>query len=166
MKSGIVSVVVLVLAGAGAAGYFLNRNKIDTSDADSKLKGILEKAVGAPVASVDCPKADRKKGSKFDCKVVFVGGHTGALKVTMTNDDGNFDLDWEKPVASAERTAESIVAGIKTQSGKDAKVDCGKGIVDLPPEGIQCTVTVDGQTGHATVKWDPTNKQPVWSVGP
>ncbi|MGE5182227.1 MAG: DUF4333 domain-containing protein [Acidobacteriota bacterium] len=164
MKSGILSVIALVVVGGGAATYFLNRNKIDTSDANDKLKKIVEKVV-APVASVDCPKAERKKGSTFTCKVVFVGGHTGSLKVTITNDDGNFDLDWEKPIASAERTAESITNGIKTQSGKDAKVDCGKGIVDLPPDGIQCTVTVEGQTGHATVKWDPKNKQPVWSVG-
>lgn len=161
----IISVIVVLAAIGGGVGYFMNRNKIDTKDADDKLKTIVEKVV-APVASVDCPKAERKKGSTFDCKVVFVGGHQSALKVTITNDSGGFDLDWDKPIASAEKTAESVVSGIKTQSGKDAKVDCGKGIVELPPDGYKCTVTVDGQTGHATIKWDPTNKQPVWTVGP
>lgn len=160
MKSGIASVIVLVLVGAGVAGYFLNRNKVDTKDADTKLKTIVEKVV-APVSSVDCPAASRKKGSTFDCKVTFVGGRTSQLKVTITNDDGGFDLNWEKPITSAEKTAQMIISGIKAQMNKDATADCGKGVVDLP---LKCTVTMDGQTGHANVKEDPATHQILWNL--
>src|SRR5438445_12861847 len=125
--------IALVLLAGGVIAYFATRGKIDTKDADAKLKRIVEENV-APVKSVDCPAAKREKGTKFDCKVEFVAGKHAELGVEIIDDSGGFTLHWEKPIAGAEKLDAMITSGIKEQSGKAATVDCGKGIVEIPPD--------------------------------
>ncbi len=164
MKSGILSVIALVVVGGGAATYFLNRNKIDTKDADDKIKGRVEEFIG-PVTSVDCPKAERKKGSQFDCKVALPGGRTETLHVEIFDDDGHYYAKFAKPIINADTVAAGIMKAGKAKN-VDAKVDCGKGIVDVPPDGLKCAATVGSQSGHVVVTQDAKTGEIHWAEAP
>jgi len=87
----IIVIIAAVIGIAGGVGYFLMRGKIDTKDADQKIKDALDHNV-APTSKVDCPKADRKKGSTFTCKVTFASGKEVDLGIEITSDDGCSDV--------------------------------------------------------------------------
>lgn len=161
MKPVISIVVGLVVAG-GAVGYFMNRNKIDTKDADDKIKGRIEEYMG-PVTGVDCAKADRKKGSTFDCKVTLPGNRTETLHVEIFDDDGHYYAKFGRPIVNADKIATTAMAQAK-QKNVDAKIDCGKGIVDLPADGLKCAMTIGNQSGHLVVKQDPKTGEVSWSA--
>jgi hypothetical protein len=164
MRRPIVTIISFLVAAGGVAAYLTTRGRIDTSDADAKLKAIVEDGV-APVTKVECPQAKRKKGTTFDCRVEFAAGRAADLTVDIIDDEGGFKVHWAKvPLGGAEKLATMIETGIKSQTGKVAKVDCGKGIVDVPPDGLECKVTVGNETAHAKVKEDPSTHQMSWAV--
>lgn len=152
----IIVIIAAVIGVAGGVGYFLMRGKIDPKDADQKIKDALDKNV-ALVKSVDCPTADRKKGSKFNCDVEFTSGQKFRLGVEITGDDG----EWRPnpPIAAPDKMSADIVA---TLGVKDLKVDCGKDVFWIPPDGYLCSATAGGTSGHIRVKYDAATNRPIY----
>src|SRR5687767_12060450 len=99
------SLGVLLITAAGCKG-------IDTRDAEEKVKNIAEQTMKAPVASVTCPAAERRTGVVIECAVTFEEGGTHTMRLTMTDDHGNFIPVWATPILSASRLAESIEVAI------------------------------------------------------
>jgi hypothetical protein len=157
-------VVILAAAGLGVVGYLKTRGEVDTKDADAKLKAWAENV--APVDKVTCPEAKLKKGTTFECKADFVGGKSYQITVEVMNDDGQVEYHWSKPIVGAEKLAADIISAEKTAANKDVKVDCGKGIIEVPPDGLLCAASAGDAKGHLRVKWDQKSNQIVWAPEP
>lgn len=130
-------------------------DKVDTKDAENKVKTIAEENVG-PVKSVSCPSADRKKGVKFTCKVTFQNGGTGNMQIEIIDGDGNFVPNWVPWIVDGEKLASTVAGGLQEQQpdlGEPA-VDCGKGIIEVPAEGIPCHVKAGTLESDLLVKSD------------
>jgi len=128
-------------------------NKVDTKDAEKKVKDIAEENIG-PVKSVSCPSADRKKGVKFTCKVTFASGGSGNMQIELMDDEGNFTPNWVPWIVDGEKLAATVSGGLKEQQpdlGEPA-VDCGKGVVEVPAEGIACHVKAGAIENDLMVK--------------
>ena len=158
MRRFLFPLIGLVVGALGVIGYLASRGRIDASDADAKLKEWAERTV-APVTSVTCPEARMKKGNAFDCKVVFASGRDASITVEMQDDDGNVQYHWTKPIAGGEKIAAVIADRIKSKTSHTATVDCGKGVIDVPADGLVCNVSLDDKTtAHARVKYDASIK--------
>lgn len=130
-------VAVGVAVALGACG------KIDNKDAEKKIKEWASSNIG-PVSKVKCPEAKMKAGNSFECKVTFEGGGDYALKVDQKDDKGNVEWSWVVQPIGAEKAAEMIKEDL-VKNVPDVTVDCGKGVVTLPPEGIRCKAAGDGE---------------------
>jgi hypothetical protein len=146
---------VLLITAAGCHG-------IDTRDAEAKVKNIAEQTMKSPVASVSCPAAERRRGVAFECAVTFAEGGTHAMRLTMTDDHGNFVPVWVAPILSASRLAESIAVAMRDEQGQAAEVDCGRGVRAIEPAGFACTVTVGAQRRQVVVQVDPRDAS--WAI--
>jgi hypothetical protein len=140
--------VLLITATVGCTG-------IDTRDAEEKVKNIAEQTMKAPVASVRCPDAERKTGVVVECAVTFQEGGTHAMRLTMTDDHGNFIPAWAKPILSATRLAESIEVAIRDEQDRIAEVDCGSGVREIGEASWPCTVVIDQARRDVMVRIDP-----------
>lgn len=157
-------IIISAVVVAGAAGsYFFLRGKVDTKKADREIKAWAENDVG-PVSSVDCPDGEKaKKGVSFKCNVTFVGGKSFPVQVDMIDDDGEAKFYWSPAVVREDKMAGDIASAIKNQQGKDVTLDCGKDIVQLPPEGLVCAASMGNVHGKLRVKFDSASHQLVWS---
>ena len=115
---------------------------IDPEQAEAKVKEIAEASTHAKVASVDCPKAERKTGVQFQCQVTFTEGGQLAMVVTVTDaDNGTFEPKWAAPsVVSKKHLGEMM------SKHEQDDYDCGAGVVAAPADidckGPERTVTV------------------------
>jgi Domain of unknown function (DUF4333) len=135
---------------------------IDTRDAEEKVRNIAEQTMKAPVASVKCPEARREAGVVVECEVTFVEGGTHRMRLTMTDDHGNFVPLWATPILSSSRLAESIEVAIRDEQGATAEVDCGQGVRPIDEAGWRCTIEVGGATREVTVRVDPRDAS--WEI--
>ena len=158
-------VIGLALAGAGVFGYLKTRGKIDTKDADNKIKEVLEDRIG-PVDKVDCPEASRKKGSTFDCTIHFTGGKSYPLTVEITGDDGEWKPHWKgAQILGAEKLAADVTTSYAGKV-KNLKVDCGTGVIEIPADGYLCSATDTKGTGHIRVKYDDKTDHVLYNAEP
>ena len=151
------SLGVLLITAAGCKG-------IDTRDAEEKVKNIAEQTMKAPVASVRCPAAERRTGVVVECAVTFEEGGTHTMRLTMTDDHGNFIPVWATPILSASRLAESIEVAIRDEQDRVADVDCGRGVREIGAAGWPCTVVVDEARREVVVRVDPRDAS--WEIVP
>jgi hypothetical protein len=149
--------VLLITAGLGCKG-------IDTRDAEEKVKNIAEATMKSPVAEVRCPEADRRSEVVVECEVTFEEGGTHRMRLTMTDDHGNFIPTWATPILSASRLAESIEVTIRDEQDRIAEVDCGQGVREIGEAGWPCTVVVDQTRREVMVKVDPRDAS--WEIVP
>jgi len=129
--------------------------RVDTQDAEAKVKNIAEATMKSPVASVRCPAAERNAGVTFSCEVTFAEGGTHRLRLTITDNHGNFLPAWETPIISTQRLGESIAETTRLESGAAATVDCGKGVRQIGTEPFPCTIVVGGEQRRVAVRVDP-----------
>jgi hypothetical protein len=118
---------------------------VDPKVAEDRVKKIAEKSLQTPVKSVTCPRAPNRKGSIFECQVVFAEGGEGTMRLEITDGYGNFDPSWVKPIVSRANLGPSI----EDQLGKP--VDCGTGVIEAPAQ-LTCgtlAVTLDAD-GNVT----------------
>jgi hypothetical protein len=132
-------IVAVALLGAAAC-----KNKIDNPDAEKKLKAWAEENI-APVSKVTCPQAEMKAGTSFECSVAFTGAATFKVRVDMKDDKGNVEWAWVVQPMSGKVAADMIAEGLKAQA-PDVKVDCGDGVFEMKPEGLECKATAQGET--------------------
>jgi hypothetical protein len=163
MRPIVFLVAILAFVG-GIVGYLKTRDRVDTKEADAKLKAWAENV--APVDKVTCPEAKMKKGTTFQCKADFTGGSSYQIDVEVKDDHGEVEYHWDKPIIPTEKLAADIVSAEKTATGKDVKVDCGKGIVEVPADGLLCAASVGDAKGHYRVKLDPKSHDVVWIPEP
>lgn len=128
-------------------------NNVDTKDAEKKVKQIAEENIG-PVKSVSCPSAKRKKGVKFTCKVNFQNGGVGTMEIELMDDDGNFQPNWVPWIVDGEKLATTVSTGLQDQQPDlgAPTVDCGKGIIEVPAEGVACHVKAGAIENDLMVK--------------
>ena len=153
MRRPILIAVSVVVAGLGIVGFLKGRNRVDTADADAKVKDWAESNIG-PVEKVTCPEAKLTKGNHFECAVAFTGAATYQARIDVLDDDGKVEYSWPTPIAGGELLAKNIVAAVKQQQGKDITLDCGKGVVAIPADGLMCTAKLGENSGHLRVKSD------------
>lgn len=137
---------------------------IDTRDAEEKAKNIAEQTMKSPVATVRCPDAQRRTGVVLECEVTFEEGGTHRLRLTMTDDHGNFVPVWVTPILSATRLAESIEVAIRDEQDRIAEVDCGRGVREIGEAGWPCTVVVGEARREVLVRVDPRDAS--WEIQP
>lgn len=142
------SLGVLLITALGCKG-------IDTRDAEEKVKNIAEQTMKAPVSAVRCPDAQRRTGVVLECEVTFEEGGTHRMRLTMTDDHGNFVPVWVTPILSASRLAESIEVAIRDEQDRAAEVDCGRGVREIGDAGWPCTVVVGEARREVLVRVDP-----------
>ena len=149
------SLGVLLITTLGCKG-------IDTRDAEAKVRNIAEQTMKAPVAEVRCPEAQRRTGEVFECEVRFEEGGTHRMRLTMTDDHGNFVPIWVVPILSASRLAESIEVAIRDEQDQVAEVDCGTGVREIGEAGWPCTVVVGADRRDVVVRVDPRDAS--WEI--
>jgi hypothetical protein len=165
MRSPVWILICAGVAGASVFGYMKTRGKIDTADADAKIKEAFETAIG-PVDKVDCPDgASRKKGSTFECQITFTGGKTYPVKIEIYGDDGQWKPAWTTPILGGEKTAADITTTFATQA-PGLKVDCGKGVFEIPKDGYLCSATDAKGSGHIRVKYDEKTDHVLYNAEP
>jgi len=143
-------ILVLAMASAGC-------RRVDTRDAEAKVKNIAEATMKSPVAKVACPHAERSTGVSFTCDVTFAEGGTHALRITITDNHGNFLPSWVHPIISMTRLAESIAEATRAESKVEATATCGAGVREIGADPFACTVTVGGEAREVAVRVDPTD---------
>ncbi len=147
--------VMVIAAVAALAGGC--KKEIDTADAEGQIKKWAEETVG-PVSRVQCKHAEMKAGQSFTCDVTFVDGNaTFALVVDQKDDHGSVLWDWKTPVGGGAKLAATATAWLAAHGQKDAQLDCGAAIQEIPPDGLRCKATIAGQTRDAIVKLDADN---------
>ena len=74
-----------VFAGCGT-------KTVETDDVQNEIKDKLKEQQGVEVENVKCPDdMEAKKGKEYTCDLEAQGQKL-KVKVTMTNDDGNFEF--------------------------------------------------------------------------
>jgi hypothetical protein len=116
---------VLSLAGCG--------DRIDAGAAEDLVKDLAERSVRSEVASVACPRAERKQGVVLSCRVRFVEGGEHPMRLVIVNERGGFHPSWERPVVSRRAIAGEASATLATE------VDCGSGVEAAPVE-LRCAL--------------------------
>ena len=155
--------VCLGAIGAGVAAFLKTRgNELDPKKADQQVKTWAEKV--APVKQVDCPEAKMTPGTSVTCKVQFVSGEAFDAKVSF-KDKEEVDLSWATPIIGIDKLTPTVVGWLKDQAKEDVKVDCGKGVVPIPAEGLVCKATdAKGETANVRVKYDAKTDVLTWNL--
>lgn len=136
---------------------------IDTRDAAAKVGNIAAQTMKSEVAKVECPEAERAAGVAFECAVTFAEGGTHRIRLTQTDDHGNFTPRWVDPVISRRRLAESIAEAARFETGGEVSIDCGSGVDVIPAEGFTCTARTAARGERTiTVLVDPRDAS--WQV--
>jgi hypothetical protein len=160
----IVFLVGILAAVGGVVGYLKTRNAVDPKKADAAVKEWAEDAI-APVKKVDCPDGKTTPGSVLLCAVTFESGQGYTAKVTF-HDEGLYTMEWATPIIGAEKLAADIASDETSATKKDFKVDCGKGVVEIPADGLVCAASAGGANGHFRVKLDAKNHDVMWAPEP
>lgn len=109
----------------------------------------------APVDSVACPAHDHGKvGATYRCTVTFASGRVATLHAFERAHET--DYFWDPPIYAADKLA-AVLRPLLKGDWRDAAVDCGTGILDLPPGGIRCTASKFGHSEHVTFTLDGDN---------
>ena len=96
---------------------------------EASVTSGIESQMSLPVASVACPSETKtaKAGDTFECIVTPKDGGKATVKVTQSDDKGN--VKWEvvklDGLLDLSLAEQSIVKGLKEQTGVEATVNCG-----------------------------------------
>ena len=126
-----------------------------------KLEGIVKaglvSSTGLPVETVKCPESrEQKAGDVFDCTALTKGGARVTVTVSQKDDEGN--VAWKaaetKGVIDLRKLETEVGAGLKAQTGIDARVECGPGTLREaePGKTFDCRATDPrGETVGVTI---------------
>jgi hypothetical protein len=160
--------VLAILFVAGGVIRFVDAHRhkddLDTRDFDRKVKAWAEAT--APVDKVSCSEVELKKGNTFSCQVDLTHGKSYMVEAEIMDDDGLVHYNWQQPIVDAEKLAADVASAMKTAANRDVTVDCGKGVVEVPPGGFQCTASSGADHGHVRVKQDPKTREVIWATEP
>jgi len=136
--------------------------KIDDAKGEKLISDLVEKQIGAQVASVKCPEdVVAKKGATFTCSVVAGDKSKGDARVTAKDAEGNVNVS--APFLHI-RDAESAIAQQLSERFKGAvKVACREIVVVEKGNTFPCkatsgsdsrdvAVTLTDDTGRFTYK--------------
>nr|HEX4312590.1 hypothetical protein [Kofleriaceae bacterium] len=98
----------------------------------------------APVDSVECANREPDRAT-FACTVTFDGGRAATVRVLEDKREAVFFWD---PLIVDGATLAARLRPLLGGTWKDAAVDCGTGIVDVPDVGLRCTATKFGHSEH------------------
>ena len=140
---------VLAVPLAAAVALTGCATKIDHSKAEKQIKTLVEKQVGSPVKSVNCPSGKTaKKGDTFTCTVTGGDGSKGDVTVTETDDKGRVNIS--APLVHTGPDAAAIVKDLEAKnSGLTVKVVCPDIVAGKKGTSFDCSAT--GNQGKATV---------------
>ena len=86
---------VLLLTGCQAS-VEVGERIVDTDDAETQIADKLEEQVGQRPASIDCPQDMKaEEGQTYTCVLTADDGTQLDVTLTMTDDEGNFDIEVE-----------------------------------------------------------------------
>ena len=135
-------VVLLALAGCGAAGY-------DTGALAREITAQLNQHPGWAVRSVSCPKqARRAKGVVIHCSATLSDGRVVKLRATQTDDKGAIDL-----VANeifADNVERGVVANLPPRD-TSARAVCPNFVPVVIGNAFTCTVHNAGAVTRARI---------------
>ena len=84
---------LLLLTGCQASVEVGDR-MVDTEDAETQIADQLEEQVGQRPASIECPEDMKaEEGQTYTCVLTAEDGTELDVAVTMTDDEGNFDIE-------------------------------------------------------------------------
>lgn len=120
------------------------------------------------VESVDCPsEVEVEVGGHFECTVKLEGveDFQPAIRITMTDDEGNVDMERIDMVAISALLEEQIRGRVAEQTGRSVEVDCGVQVrKPVPGRSFECDVT-DGDTSHrARVTFEDDQGNVDWTI--
>jgi hypothetical protein len=92
-----IAVAVLALgavAGCGEVTVSTSRT-LPVEDLEAALEEDLANTTGEQIESVDCPgeEVESEEGAEIECTLTLPDGQSGAVQVTFTDDEGNFDYE-------------------------------------------------------------------------
>lgn len=90
----LVTVVALAAAAAGCGEVTVETGRtIAVEDLEASLEEDLANTTGEQIESVDCPgeEVEAEEGAETECTLTLPDGQSGAVQVTFTDDEGNFD---------------------------------------------------------------------------
>jgi uncharacterized protein DUF4333 len=68
---------------------------LSVEDLETALEEDLANTTGEQIESVDCPgeEVESTEGEQIECTLTLPDGQSGAVNVTFTDDEGNFDYE-------------------------------------------------------------------------
>lgn len=94
----IVGVALVGLSGCSAS-VSLGGSTLDTEEVEAEVADQLEGQVGQRPASVDCPEdMSGEQGEVHRCTLSADDGSTIGVTLTMTDDEGGFDIEVDSEV--------------------------------------------------------------------
>lgn len=157
--------------GAAAAMTACTR-MLDMDKLKNELKSGLTSQLGVQIKDVTCPATREIKASdSFECKASGQAGASLTLKVTQSDDKGNvkWELSASEGLMDLKGLETQIVAGLKEQTGLDAKVDCGgaKYREAEPDKSFDCKATdTGGSSATVTVTMKDKAGNVNWKLKP
>lgn len=83
-----------VLLPACSASFEVGGSTLDTAEVEAEVADQLEALVGERPASIDCPDdITAEEGATHRCTLTTDDGSTIGLTLTMTDDEGSFDIE-------------------------------------------------------------------------
>ena len=91
--AALVAAGVLLLSACDAS-VGVGERVLDSAEVEAEVVNQLEAEVGERPESVDCPdEIEAAEGETYRCTLTAEDGSTIGLTLTMTDDEGNFDIE-------------------------------------------------------------------------
>ena len=92
MAAGLAGAVLLLSACEASVG--IGERVVDTDDAETQIADQLEEQVGQRPKSIECPdEMLASEGETYRCTLTAEDGTELGLTMTMTDDEGNFEIE-------------------------------------------------------------------------